>query len=175
MTNQYDSNAIYQGSVITQQLSQSRDGDPQLRLGVQLTHKLKTKVLSDGVDALNEADASVKTIYFNFKPDPAILERTFRDLRNLGMTTPNIELLDPAHHKAVLMLEQVVQLKPRYSAGNDGVMKDWWNLYFPLSKAPSMDADALKKFKDNHGSALSDGFLKASVPKTPYQGAKVNF
>lgn len=164
--NDYDSNSFYRGTVISQVLTETRDGDPQLRLGVQLTHKLKSKVASDGADELPEELASVKTLYFNFKANLDQLERTFRDLRSLGVNSPNIELLDPNHPKAVKIEGQIVTVKPRYSNDNQGNPRDWWNLVTPMAKAPSISTEALNNYKNLNSNAINSAFNKSSQPRT---------
>ena len=173
---EYDSNGIYQGTIVSQTLTETKAGVPQLRLGVQLSHKLRTKLASDGVDALPEDLATVKTVYFNFPiSNKDQLERTFRDLRSIGMTNSNIELLDPNHPKAIKFEGKVVNLKPRYSNDMNGNQRDWWNLVTPMSKAPSISLDALNKFKNMNADVLNDAFASASKPKAANRDEKVPF
>jgi len=173
---EYDSNGIYQGTVVSQTLTETKAGVPQLRLGVQLTHKLRTKLASDGVDALPEDLASLKTMYFNFPADNKDqLERTFRDLRSIGLNSVNIELLDPNHPKAIKFEGKVVNLKPRYSTDMNGNQRDWWNLVTPLSKAPAISSEALSRFKNMNAPALNEAFANSAKPKNANKDEKIPF
>jgi hypothetical protein len=164
--NAYDTNSIYQGTIIRQEMTTTREGDPQLRLGVEVTHKMKSKLEVDGVDPLPEELRGIKTIYFSFKPNPDQVTRNFRDLKNLGLNSPDIDLLNPSNPKALKLEGKAVCLKPRYSADpKGGPDKDWWNLVFPMSRAPAISSDAIKSFKEANKSVLEESFKMASEPR----------
>jgi len=162
----YDPNVLYQGTIISQTLTESKDRNPQLRVNVQLTGRLRSKLVSDGVDPLSEDLAVVKTVYFNFRPDTDHLKRIFGDLKQLGMTVADPSVFLPEHPKYLNLEGKEVCLKPRYAADNSGNQRDWWNLTFPMQKAPSIGKDALQTYKKLHVSALTHAFENAGKPSS---------
>lgn len=165
--NQFDPNSIYQGRITNQVLTETKNKDPQFRVSVELTHKLKGKTEAEGIESLPESLCQTKVIYFSFNTEPKFLERTFRDLKNLGLTGPNIEVLDPDHPKALRLEGKRVCLKPRYTPSNDGGPdKDWWNMVFPAERAPKISSEAIAQFKNLNASALTTCFAKAGEPQT---------
>lgn len=164
--NQFDTNTIYQGRIVSQLLTETKNKDPQFRVSVELTHRLKGKTEAEGIEPLPEELCQTKVVYFSFNTEPKFLERTFRDLKQLGLTGPNIEVLDPDHPKALQLEGKRVCLKPRYSPSNDGGPdKDWWNMVFPAERAPKISAEAIAQFKNLNSSALINSFAKASEPR----------
>lgn len=161
----YDANALYAGKIVGQLLTNTRDGDPQLRLSVELTGKFKGRNPDDGVAPIADEDKGIKTVYFNFRPSPENLERVFRDLRNLGLTSPNIEVFDLEHPKALKLQGTPVTLKCRFSDDQRGGQKDWWNLTFAAPRAPKISNEAIKKFRDINGSSLLNAFERSGEPK----------
>ena len=164
--NQYDSASLYQGTITSQVLAENRDGDPQLRLGVEVTHRMKGKTEADGVETLSDDLRSVKTIYFSFAPKPEQIERNFRDLKNLGLNSPNIEILNPSHPNALDLVGKGVCVKPRYTPDTrGGADKDWWNLVFPSTRAPEISPAAISKYKEMNKNVLSECFARAQEPR----------
>lgn len=168
----YDEGSLYQGTITGQELCSTRDQDPQLRITVSLTHKLRSKNEADGMDELPGEAQLTKTIYYNFKPNMDQLERNFRDLRNFGLTSPSIELFNLDHPKAINLAGKTVTLKPRFSDDpRGGPKKDWWNIVFPAARAPKISLDAIAKYKVDNDSVLKAAYqqsVEARQDKVPF-------
>lgn len=168
----YDADSLYHGTITGQELCSTRDQDPQLRITVSLTHKLRSKNEADGMDELPEEAQLTKTIYYNFKPNMDQLERNFRDLRNFGLTSPSIELFNLDHPKAINLAGKTVTLKPRFSDDpRGGPKKDWWNIVFPAARAPKISLDAIAKYKIDNESVLKAAYqqsVEARQDKVPF-------
>lgn len=164
--NSSDNKSVYQGTVVSQILTETRDGDPQLRLGVQLTGKCIDCDVSNASAPLPEELQVTKTVYFNFRPTPDALERTFRDLRTIGFESASIEFLDSSHPKMHSFVGTVVFLKPRYVPDPNGGERDWWNIYSFSDKAGAISSDSLKRFKELNGAALAEGFSRSASKRS---------
>ena len=162
----YDAASLYHGTITGQEICSTRDLDPQLRITVALTHKLRGRNEADGMDELPAEAQATKTIYYNFKPNLDQLERNFRDLRNFGLTSPSIEVFNLDHPKAINLAGKSVTLKPRFSDDpRGGPPKDWWNIVFPAARAPKISMDAIAKYKLDNDSVLKEAFQLSTEPK----------